>query len=131
MTEKYVEGYIPPGENHRHNGIDSQYTYYVVIGFGREDTIKADCIKSKRTALRHAKTYANMNLAVFVRQCRFSRRTEDVRLGLLGLTEYVAQLGNRDKEFGSITTQLLDTDKSKFERMAAVRAAKKERRNNE
>lgn len=130
MSERYESGFIPPRgvkpkeetsnevgagneKAKRKSPLDSNYNYYLVLGYGPENkhAEKVEAIRSRGKALAAAKRWARKDgLAVFVRECKFSRRTDDVRLALEDLAKHASFIANMPRNYGSVTTSLINNN---------------------
>ena len=129
MSERYESGFIPPlgkkpkegtssneesgAASEKKTYLDCNYNYYVILGYGPKNVHaeKVEAIRSRSKALKTAKRWARRDgLAVFVRECKFNRRTTSVRLALEDLAKHAAFIANMTRNYGSVTTSLINNE---------------------
>ena len=129
MSERHESGFIPPlgmkpkegtssneesgAAKEKKKPLDCNYNYYVILGYGPKNVHaeKVEAIRSRGKAIATAKRWARRDgLAVFVRECKFNRRSENVRLALGDLARHAAFIANMPRNYGSVTTSLINNE---------------------
>ena len=144
MSDNYESGFIPAKDSRKADRegyeeqanpkrkspshLDSNYNYFLVMAYGPRGVKRIKVIKTRKRALASAKRWADtFHWAVYVRQVKFNRRAENVRLGLEDLSKHVEYIGNLPRHYGSVTTSLMPQDNDpRIKNLEKARAARRE-----